>query len=234
MGILTTLFRIAGTVVLTDPLLTSRYYGYNRQVHECGGSTQDLARVDIVVISHTHPDHNHPAFLRVIAKYNRHLTIVVPSGYAKRFKYAKRYKFAEVIEIPRYESVKVKNLIITNVPAQHGSSWGASGWVFQSDEQAADKETLPPRGLFCWRHRLQPIYVPEIASTFQLIWQSCQWDVSGNVFIRPHTDQVGAGCIWDHGTSQKLWQIYMPEPHSPSMGNNNDRVRAHQTPAHML
>ena len=160
VGHSTTLFRIAGTVVLTDPLLTSRYYGYNRRYVSVGIQLKDLAHVDIVVISHTHPDHNHPASLRVIAKYNRHLTIVVPSGYAKRFKYAKRYKFAEVIEIPRYESVKVKNLIITNVPAQHGSSWGASGWVFQSDETSCRQRNTSPRGLFCWRHRLQPIYVP--------------------------------------------------------------------------
>jgi L-ascorbate metabolism protein UlaG (beta-lactamase superfamily) len=131
VGHSTTLFRIAGTVVLTDPLLTSRYYGYNRRYVSVGVRLEDLARVDVVVISHTHPDHNHPASLRVLSRYNQHLTIVVPAGYAKSYRYAKRYKFAEVVEVPRFESVNVKNLTITNVPAQHAYSWGASGWVFQ-------------------------------------------------------------------------------------------------------
>jgi L-ascorbate metabolism protein UlaG (beta-lactamase superfamily) len=140
VGHSTTIFRIAGTVVLTDPLLTSRYFGYNRRYVSVGVRLEDLARVDIVVISHTHPDHNHPASLRVLARRNRHCTIVVPEGYAKAYRYTKRYKFAEVIEVPRFESVKVRNLTITNVPAQHAYSWGASGWVFTVDEVATTSD----------------------------------------------------------------------------------------------
>ncbi len=138
-GHATIMFRLAGTVVLTDPSLTSNYFWFYRKFHDLGIRLEDLAKVDVVVISHTHPDHNHPASLRVLARFNKHLTLLVPPKYAKKFKYKKRYGFAQVIEVGHFQSVQVKNLTVTNVPAEHYYSPNASGWVF---ERAA-KESRP-------------------------------------------------------------------------------------------
>ncbi len=142
-----TLFRLRETVVLTDPILTSRYAIFFRRFVSAGVNLADLSRVDVVLISHGHPDHNHPASLRVLARQNRHLTLLVPAGYARRYKYAKRYHFAQVIEVPRNDAVRVKDLIFTNVPADHSFSKGASGWMIQappSPEDAAD----PPATIY--------------------------------------------------------------------------------------
>lgn len=130
-GHATMMFRLAGTVVLTDPSLTSNYFWFYRKFHSLGIRLEDLAKVDVVVISHTHPDHNHPSSLRVLARFNKHLTLLVPPGYAKKFKYKKRYGFAQVTEVGRFQSMRVKNLTVTNVPADHYYSSNASGWVFE-------------------------------------------------------------------------------------------------------
>ncbi len=131
VGHATIMFRLAGTVILTDPSLTPNYFWFYRRFHTLGIHKEDLAKVDVVVISHSHADHNHPASLRVLARHNKHLTLLVPQGYAKRYRYKKRYGFAQVIEVEHYQSVHVKSLTITNVPADHYYSPNASGWVFE-------------------------------------------------------------------------------------------------------
>jgi len=141
VGHSTVIFRLAGTVVLTDPILTSRYLGFNRRFVSLGIQLKDLAKVDIVIISHGHPDHNHPASLSLLARYNKRLTLVVPGGYARKYRYAKKFHFAQVLEVPRYESVNVKNLTIINVPAKHPNSEGASGWILQSEPASATDAT---------------------------------------------------------------------------------------------
>ena len=138
-GHATILFKLAGTVVLTDPSLTSNYFFFFRRFHTLGLRLEDLSKVDIVVISHSHADHNHPASLRLLARHNKQLTLIVPQGYGKKYKYEKRYGFAQVIQVRQYQSVHVKNLVVTNVPADHFYSPNASGWIFEKDSLVPSK-----------------------------------------------------------------------------------------------
>jgi L-ascorbate metabolism protein UlaG (beta-lactamase superfamily) len=135
LGHSTVRLELAGTVVLTDPVLTGSV-GPLRRVHRTP-TRADWADADLVLLSHLHGDHLHlPSLRRLRAR------IVVPRG-AGAWLRARGVK--EVEELAPGECLEHGALRVTGVPARHsGHRWGprstrgpqaaAMGHLVESDD----------------------------------------------------------------------------------------------------
>jgi L-ascorbate metabolism protein UlaG (beta-lactamase superfamily) len=117
LGHSTVRVELAGRTVLVDPLLTPGVGPLRRVVAPLDPSS--WADVDVVLISHLHGDHLHPASLRRLGADAR---IVVPRGGAG---WLRRHGFHRVDELSAGESLSDGDLRITAVRAAHsGHRWG--------------------------------------------------------------------------------------------------------------
>jgi L-ascorbate metabolism protein UlaG (beta-lactamase superfamily) len=117
LGHSTVRVELAGRTVLTDPVLTPGVGPLRRVVAPLPPSS--WAGVDLVLISHLHGDHLHPASLRLLG---RDVRIVVPRGGAA---WLRRHGFRRVDELSAGESLADGDLRITAVRALHsGHRWG--------------------------------------------------------------------------------------------------------------
>ncbi len=117
LGHSTVRVELAGRTVLTDPLLTGRVGLLRRVVAPLDPAS--WTGVDVVLVSHLHGDHLHPASLRLLG---RDVRIVVPRGSAA---WLRRLGFRRVDELSAGESLADGDLRITAVRAAHsGHRWG--------------------------------------------------------------------------------------------------------------
>jgi L-ascorbate metabolism protein UlaG (beta-lactamase superfamily) len=117
LGHSTVRVELAGRTVLTDPVLTTGIGPLRRVVPPLQPSS--WAGVDVVLISHLHGDHLHPASLRLLGPDVR---IVVPRGGGA---WLRRHGFRRVDELSAGESLAHGDLRITGVRAVHsGHRWG--------------------------------------------------------------------------------------------------------------
>jgi L-ascorbate metabolism protein UlaG (beta-lactamase superfamily) len=117
LGHSTVRVELAGRTVLTDPLLTAGVGPLRRVAPPLDPAT--WAGVDLVLISHLHGDHLHPASLRLLGPDVR---IVVPRGGAG---WLRRHGFRRVDELSAGETLADGDLRITGVRAEHsGHRWG--------------------------------------------------------------------------------------------------------------
>lgn len=112
---------IGGTTVLTDPLLTRMaspfaWVGPYRYVPSPLAPEDAVA--DLIVITHNHYDHLDMETLKRLPNKDS-VTVVVPLGVAPLVKEA---GIAHVVELDWHQSVSVRNLEITLVPAIHFSA----------------------------------------------------------------------------------------------------------------
>ena len=117
VGHATVLLEGAQRRVLTDPFLRDRLGPLER--HGPLPDPSDLGELDLVVISHGHPDHFDRASL---AALDGAPTIVVPRGLGDAARQAAR---GEVLEIAAGERVEAHGIGITAVAARHWISPGA-------------------------------------------------------------------------------------------------------------
>jgi L-ascorbate metabolism protein UlaG (beta-lactamase superfamily) len=111
------LIELAGVRVLTDPFLRAGLGPLQRHgpLPEAG----DLERIDVIVISHGHPDHFDPASL---AKIPGRPLVVVPRGLGAA---TRRVTGGPVAEVVEGEQMAVGPVSITALPARHWISPGA-------------------------------------------------------------------------------------------------------------
>ena len=117
VGHATVQLEVDGLRILTDPFLRDRLGPLERH-----GPNPDLAAlgpVDVVVISHGHPDHFDRASLAALP--GRPL-VVVPRGLGTS---ASRIVDGEVVEVTTGDRLDLGRLTITAVPARHWISPGA-------------------------------------------------------------------------------------------------------------
>ena len=117
VGHATIQLEIVGLRVLTDPFLRTSLGPLERH-----GPSPDAVTgldVDLVVISHGHPDHFDPTSLRALRGSP---TVVVPRGLGGQ---ARRAVSGEVIEVEAGDRIEVGGLAIEVVPASHWISPGA-------------------------------------------------------------------------------------------------------------
>jgi L-ascorbate metabolism protein UlaG (beta-lactamase superfamily) len=119
IGHATVLLDFPSARVLTDPFLRSRLGPLQR--HGPLPPPAALDGVDVVLISHAHPDHFDPASLGAIPG---RATFVVPRGLGPAARAAAR---GEVVELVVGEQVALGPLTITAVPARHWMTPGGPG-----------------------------------------------------------------------------------------------------------
>jgi L-ascorbate metabolism protein UlaG (beta-lactamase superfamily) len=117
LGHSTVRVELAGTTVLTDPLLTTRLGPLRRVVAPLLPSS--WAGVDLVLISHLHNDHLHLRSLRMLG---RSMPIVVPRGAGR---WLTRHGFTAVEELGPGQRLDAGGVSITATPADHAAHrWG--------------------------------------------------------------------------------------------------------------
>lgn len=112
-GHATALIRYRGATVVCDPMLGRWVGGVHRAV-EPGLTREDLAGVNVAVISHAHHDHLH---VPTLAMLPRTATIVVPRGCAAR---VSPLGFARVIELAVGAELGLEGLRVAACRATHG------------------------------------------------------------------------------------------------------------------
>ena len=117
LGHSTVRVELAGTTVLTDPLLTTRLGPLSRVVPPPPPAS--WAGVDLVVISHLHNDHLHLRSLRLLG---RDVPVVVPRGAGR---WLARHGFRAVEELAPGQSLRHGGLTVTATHADHAAHrWG--------------------------------------------------------------------------------------------------------------
>ena len=132
IGHATTLIRLEGTTVLTDPMLRAGLGPLRRQGLPPPPALSKLP--DAVLISHLHRDHlDIPSLRRVPSK----TPLVVPRGASRLVEKAGRHP---IVELGRGETISVGEVEVTAVPAEHGGRrgrWGSEieplGYVIRSE-----------------------------------------------------------------------------------------------------
>ena len=109
---------VAGTSILTDPFLRDRLGPLER--HGAAPDAVGDLDLDVVLISHGHPDHFDPRSLGAIAGSP---TVVVPRGLGAR---ARRLVRGEVIEVGAGDVVEVGAVRLEVVPASHWITPGSA------------------------------------------------------------------------------------------------------------
>lgn len=113
VGHATTVVRIGGRTILTDPVWSPKLPGRSRRMTEPGVRWEDLPKVDAVVISHDHYDHlDH----RTILRLPRDTAILCGANTARWFH---RRGFTQVYELDWWEAAEVGGVRFTFVPAHH-------------------------------------------------------------------------------------------------------------------
>jgi L-ascorbate metabolism protein UlaG (beta-lactamase superfamily) len=117
LGHSTVRVELAGTTVLTDPLLTDRLGPLRRAVAPL--APHSWAGVDLVLVSHLHNDHLHLRSLRLLG---RSMPIVVPRGAGR---WLTRQGFTAVEELAPGQSLTADAVTVTATPADHAAHrWG--------------------------------------------------------------------------------------------------------------
>ena len=132
------LIQINGINILTDPIFYKPSFMYPRFL-SAGIAPEQLPSIDIVVISHNHPDHMHPKSLYLLKKHNP--LFLIPQGDAYWFA---QENFAQFKEHAWNDShsyyIQDAKITCTFVPARHWTGRTpftidaslCGGWVIQS------------------------------------------------------------------------------------------------------
>jgi L-ascorbate metabolism protein UlaG (beta-lactamase superfamily) len=133
VGHATAMLTTSESRVLTDPCFTNFLWGLRRAEAACL-DPKDAGEVSLVLVSHAHHDHLHPASLR---RLSRTATIVVPPRCGEL---VERLGFARVVVLEPGGELAFRDLVVTAVAARHDGArgfgdfaWrGCSGYVVRA------------------------------------------------------------------------------------------------------
>jgi L-ascorbate metabolism protein UlaG (beta-lactamase superfamily) len=113
------LVQLGGQNLLIDPVFSERIAWVYPRYARPGLPAAALPPIDVVLISHSHPDHLDLASIEALP---RDATAIVPMGLGRLFT---RLQFARVIELNWWEPASLKGFQVTLVPARH---WSRRTW----------------------------------------------------------------------------------------------------------
>ncbi|OCF96083.1 MBL fold metallo-hydrolase [Gilliamella sp. wkB308] len=148
IGHSTTLIRLNGKMILTDPVFSDRaspfqFLGPKRRTPPAL-SIEELPDIDFIVISHNHYDHLDYHSIRQLVSRFANVVILVPLGLKTKLQ---KWGAKTVIELDWWGSADIDNLTFTATPAKHWSKRGLfdvnkvlwCGWVIQSNVANANQ-----------------------------------------------------------------------------------------------
>lgn len=124
IGHATVLLEGTEAALLTDPFFKPKMLWLQRRVLP-SRTPAELPAVDVVLISHTHPDHFDPEAIRALTPRP---VLVMPWGRGRRL----RKQGFTVVDLKPGESWTCKNVIITAVKARH-NAWHNVGYLIEMD-----------------------------------------------------------------------------------------------------
>lgn len=104
----------ANTRVITDPLFASRLAHLRRR--RGAVPPAEARRADLAVVSHLHADHLHPPSLATLPPGTR---LLVPRGAPRAVPALRRLRQLRITEVAPGDEVRVGDLLVQVVPAQH-------------------------------------------------------------------------------------------------------------------
>ncbi len=110
--------------ILTDPFFTQSFSVLKRKILP-SMLPEALPKIDIVLISHTHPDHCDYDALEKISKTAK---IIMPKGTSSKA----RSMNPDVIELDYWASTNVGDIVITTVPAKHQGK--CAGYIIRASK----------------------------------------------------------------------------------------------------
>lgn len=126
-GHATALIRYANLAIVCDPMLGRWCRGVHREVLP-GLSPAELGDVELILLSHSDPDHLHPPTL---AQLPRSATVVLPQRAAQRVSHL---GFARVVELGVGQSVQHRRVDVSTVAVRYGDARApALGYVLRGD-----------------------------------------------------------------------------------------------------
>ncbi|MBB3108601.1 L-ascorbate metabolism protein UlaG (beta-lactamase superfamily) [Paenibacillus phyllosphaerae] len=144
VGHSTFLIRHSGLNIVTDPVWAGSM-GFQKRLTKPGIAMNEMPKVDVILLSHSHYDHLHLPSVKALAGQTE-ATLIVPVGLAAMLR---RKGYSSVIELQWWESATVGGAKFTFVPAQHWtrrtltdtnrSHWGG----FIIEDMTADRERQP-------------------------------------------------------------------------------------------
>jgi L-ascorbate metabolism protein UlaG (beta-lactamase superfamily) len=123
------LITVAGVRVLTDPWLYDPALGSLRHEKGIPPSPWELGVADVICVTHEHPDHADPGALARLPRATRCLV-----GSERTLEIAKAAGLANVTLMQSWQSVRVRELEITAVPAPHDVA--ELGFVFRGADKS--------------------------------------------------------------------------------------------------
>ena len=125
LGHTTFLFRIDDKVILTDPMFSQRVGSFGwvspKRYSETLPSTDSLPLVDVMLITHNHPDHLDEASIKALIPKTRHF--ITPLGVGELLEeWGVAHK--KIFELDWWETKSIDDLTVTAAPAKHTSERG--------------------------------------------------------------------------------------------------------------
>ena len=134
IGHATVLLEVAGVRILTDPFLRRGLGPLQR--HGPVPDPEQLGELDLVLISHAHPDHFDP---RSLAAIRGHPTVIVPRGLAPL---ARRWSDGDVVELSAEDRQRFGAVTVEAVRARH--------WMTPGGPRAQPQGYLVDGGTRVW------------------------------------------------------------------------------------
>lgn len=139
VGHATVLLQMDDRVILTDPFLTNHIAEVQQRVIEPGLDISDLKKCNLILLSHSHPDHVNFGSLGILEKKFPNTNLVFPDGLEEflpklNFNFVRLKKANQDKKIYAGESKIIDGVKITAIAAYHwGGRYGIDGLLWGYD-----------------------------------------------------------------------------------------------------
>ncbi len=153
IGHSTLLIEDNGFNILTDPFFSSNFSGMKRKLLP-SMPVEQLPKIDLILISHTHPDH---CDYDTLSKMDKSITVMMPPKTSSKV----RKMGFRVIGLDCWESKNINQYKINAVPAKHQGK--CTGFVLEGNKTiyfAGDTFFIPSMTEISKKYKLDVTFLP--------------------------------------------------------------------------